>query len=69
MTENLFEKIMAGNSSNLQRETDIQIQEAQIVPNKMNAKKEIPIKIPKFKDKQRLLKARKNNLLHTSKTP
>lgn len=30
---------MAGNSSNLHREKDIQIQEAQIVPNKMNAKK------------------------------
>ena len=36
--ENVFEEIMAENFPNLKKETDIQIQEAQRVPNKMNPK-------------------------------
>ena len=35
-TENLFEEIMAENFPNLVKETDIQVQEAQTVSNKMN---------------------------------
>ena len=46
---------------NLMKELDMQVQEAQRVPNKMDAKRPIPrhfiIKIPKFKDKERTLKA------------
>ena len=42
------------------KETDVQVQEAQRVPNKMDAKRptlrHIIIKIAKFKDKERILK-------------
>ena len=34
--KNVFEEIMAENFPNLQKETDIQAQEAQKVPNKIN---------------------------------
>ena len=34
--ENLFEEIVAKNFLNLEKETDIQIQEAQRTPNKIN---------------------------------
>ena len=58
---NPFEKIMNENSPNLVKEIDMQVQEAQRVPNKMDAKRttlrHIIIKIPKVKDKERLLKA------------
>ena len=60
--ENVFEEIMAENSPNLKKETDIQIQEAQRVPNKMNPNRPIPrpiIKMAKVKDKERILKAAK----------
>ena len=44
---------MAENFPNLAKETDIQVQEAQRVPNKMNPKRPTPrhiiIKIPKVK--------------------
>ena len=36
---NLFEKIMKGNFSNLVKEIDMQVHEAQRVPNKMEAKR------------------------------
>ena len=60
---NLFEKIMKENFPNLVREIDMQVQEAQRVPNKMDAKRPTPrhiiIKMPKVKDKERILKAAK----------
>ena len=34
--ENVFEEIMTENLPNLRKETDIQVQEAQRVPNKVN---------------------------------
>ena len=37
--ENLFEKIMKENFPNLVKEMDMQVQEAQRVPNKMDAKR------------------------------
>ena len=44
---------------------DMQMQEAQRVPNKMDTKRPIPrhiiIKMPKFKDKERILKAARGN--------
>ena len=59
--ENLLEKIMIENFPNLVKETDIQVQEAQKVPNKLDPKRTTPkhiiIKMPKVKDKQRILKA------------
>ena len=39
---NLFEKIMKENFPNLVREVDIKVQEAQRVPNKMDAKRPTP---------------------------
>ena len=53
---NLFEKIMKENSPNLVKEIDMQVQEAQRVPNKVDTKRitlrHIIIKMPKVKDKQ-----------------
>ena len=52
---------MAENSPNLGKETDIQVQETQRVPNKMNLKRNAPshiiIKMIKVKDKERILTA------------
>ena len=60
-TENLFEKIMKGNFPHLVKEIDIQVQEAQRVPNKLGLKRTTPrhiiIKLPKIKDKERILKS------------
>ena len=46
---------------NLVKEIDIQVQEAQRVPNKLDPKRTTPrhiiIKLPKIKDKERTLKA------------
>ena len=54
--ENLFEKIMKENFPNLVKEMDVQVQEAQRVPNKMDAKRPTPrhiiIKMPKVKKKE-----------------
>ena len=52
---------MKENFSNLVKEIDIQLQEAQRIPNRMDAKRPTPrhiiIKVPKIKDKKRILKA------------
>ena len=40
--ENLSEQIMKENFPNLVKEIDIQVQEAQRVPNKMNTKRTTP---------------------------
>ena len=54
--ENVSEEIMAENFLNLKKETDIQIQEAQRVPNKMNPNRPTPrhsiIKMAKLKIKR-----------------
>ena len=59
--ENLFEKVMMENFPNLMRETVTQIQESQRVPIKRNTKRptsrHIIIKMAKFQDKERILKA------------
>ena len=58
---NLFEKIMKENFPNLVKEIDMQVQEAQRVPSKIDAKRPTPrniiIKMPKTKDKEKILKA------------
>ena len=59
--ENLFEKIMKENFPILAKKIDIQIQEAQRIPNKLDPKRTTPrhiiIKLAKVKDKEKLLKA------------
>ena len=60
--ENLFEQIMKENFPNLAKEIDFQeIQEAWRVPKKFDPRKHTPrhiiIKLPKIKDKKRILKA------------
>ena len=60
MTENFF---------NLAKELDLQVQEAQRVPNKRNSNRSTPrhivIKMPKVKDKERILKAARERKLVT----
>ena len=64
---NLIEKIMKVHFPNLVRELDMQVQEAQRVPNKMDAKRPTPrhiiIKMPKVKE--RILKAAREKKLVT----
>ena len=60
--ENVFEQIMKENFLNMAKEIDFQeVQEAQIVPKKlyprMNTPRHIIIKMPRVKDKERILKA------------
>ena len=59
--ENLFEKVMMENFHNLRREKVTQIQELQRVPVKRTPKsstsRQIIIKMAKFQDKERILKA------------
>ena len=66
---NVFEKIMKEIFPNLVKEIETQIQKAHRVPNKMDAKRPTPrhtiIKIPKVKDKDRILKAAREKKLVT----
>ena len=59
--EKLFEKVMMENFPNLRREKVTQIQQTQRVPSKRNSKRptgrHIIIKMSKFQDKERILKA------------
>ena len=52
--ENLFEQIMKENFPNLAKEPDMQVQEAQRVPKKLDPRRNTPrhiiIKLPKIKD-------------------
>ena len=64
--ENLFKKIINGNFPNLVKEIDIQVQEAQRVQNKLDQQRttsrHIIFKMPKVKDKERILKAARSLL-------
>ena len=59
--ENLVEKVMMENFPNLMREKFTQTQESQRVPSKRNPKRptasHIIIKMAKFQDEERILKA------------
>ena len=59
--ENLFEKVVMENFPKLMREKVTQIQESQRVPMRRNPKRptarHIIIKMAKFQDKERILKA------------
>ena len=65
---NISEKIVK-NFPNLVKEIDVQLQEAQRVPNKMDEQRPTPrhiiIKMPKVKDKERLLKTAREKQLVT----
>ena len=65
----LFEKRMQENFLNLVKEIDMQVQEAQRVSNKMDAKRPTPrhiiIKILMVKAKERILKAVREKKLVT----
>ena len=62
---------MTENFPNLVMEIDIQVQEAQEVPNKVNSKRytqrDIIIKLPKFNNIERILKAARQKQLPTYK--
>ena len=71
---NLFEKIIEDNFPNLLKETGMQLQEPESVPNKMDAKRITPrhiiIKMPKVKDKDRILKtAREKQIISYKGVP
>ena len=57
----LFEKLMKENFPNMVKEIDIQVQETQRVPNKLDPRRNSPrhiiIKLLKVRDKERILKA------------
>uniref|UniRef100_A0A671DN93 L1 transposable element RRM domain-containing protein n=1 Tax=Rhinolophus ferrumequinum TaxID=59479 RepID=A0A671DN93_RHIFE len=59
--ENIFEVIMFENFPNLMKETNIQVQEVQRVPTRINPNRSTPrhiiVKMAKLKDKERILKA------------
>ena len=61
--ENLLKNIMKGNFPYLAKELDMQVQEAQRVPKKLDPRKHTPrhiiITLPKIKEKERILKAPK----------
>ena len=56
--ENVFEEIVAENFPNLKEETDIQVQEAQRVPYRINPRRNTPrhilIKPPKINYKEKI---------------
>ena len=64
---------MAENFPNLKKETDIQVQEAQRVPNKMNQNRptltHVIIKMSEFKGKERILKASREKQSVTREPP
>ena len=66
--ENLFEQIMKEKFPDLAKEIDFQeVQEAQRVPKKLDPRKHTPrhiiIKLPKIKDKERILKATREKVI------
>ena len=68
---NLFEEITAEDLLNLGKETDIQIQETQRIPIKINKSMPTPrhiiIKFAKYSDKEKILKAARQMKSSTSK--
>ena len=64
-TEKIFQEIIAENFPNMGREPLTQIQEAQRVPDKINPRRNTPrhilIKLTKTKDKEKIVKAAREN--------
>ena len=72
--ENVFEKEIKEKFPNLAKEVDFQeVQEAQRVSKKLEPKRNTPkhilIKLPKIKDKERILKAAREKELPTKEFP
>ena len=69
--KNEVEEIMAENFPNLKKETGIQVQEGERVPNKMNLNRSTPrrIIIKMTKVKKRILKAARKKELVTREPP
>ena len=70
--ENLFEQIMKENFPNLAKKIEFQeVQEAQRIPKKLDTKRNTPrhitIKLPKIKDKERILKVAREKVTVTCK--
>ena len=70
--ENLFQQLMKENFPNLEKEIDFQeAQEVQRVPKKLDPRRYTPrhiiTKLPKIKDKERILKAAREKPIVTSK--
>ena len=70
--ENLFENIMKENFLSMAKEIDFQeVQKAQTIPKKLDPRKHtsrhIIITLPKIKDKERILKARREKETITCK--
>ena len=69
---NLFEQIIKENFPNLVKEIDFQeVQEAQRIPKKLDPERNTPrhviIKLPKIKDKERILKPARRREMVTYK--
>ena len=64
---------MKENFPNLVKEIDMQVQEAQRVPNKMDAKRPTPshiiIKMPKVKDKENLKSSKRKAVSYLHRSP
>ena len=71
--KNLFEEIMTENFLKLVKEKDTQVQEVWRVSNKINLKRPTPkhimTKIPKVKDKEKILRAGRETQLPTRELP
>ena len=66
--ENLFEKIIKEKKPNLAKEIDFQeVQEAQSIPKVLDPRRHIIITLPKFKDKETILKAAREKEIVTYK--
>ena len=72
MAEDLFEQIIAENFPNLGKETGIQVQETQRTAFKIIKNRSTPwhiiVKVAKYKDKERILKAAMDKRFLTSKS-
>ena len=71
--ETLFEQIMKENFPNLAKEIDMQVQDAQRVPKKLDPRRNTPrhiiITLPKINDKERILKAARGKELPIKEFP
>ena len=69
--EGLLKEIMTKNFSYLVKEKDLQVQEVHRTPNKRNLKRTTPrhiiIKMPRAKDKERIIKPEREKQLVTYK--
>ena len=68
--EKIFEEIIAENFPNMGKEITNQVQEAQIVPGRINSRRNtqrhIVIKLTKIKDRNKVLKATRQNIQRNS---